>query len=93
LHVGRCLIEKRCYRSSIRSCVRRIRVLAALTLGYFVLNVAPALLATVIQNDLGLERATPDISFAPIVSAVVLLALGQIWQHGVTLRRDQELTI
>jgi Protein of unknown function (DUF2975) len=73
--------------------VRRIRVLAALTLGYFVLSVARALLAIIIQDDLGLERASTDISFAPIVSAVVLLALAQIWQYGVKLREEQQLTI
>jgi hypothetical protein len=73
--------------------VRRIRVLAALTLGYIVLNVARSLLAIIIQDDLDLREAVPDISFAPIVSAVVLLALAQIWQHGVKLRADQELTV
>jgi Protein of unknown function (DUF2975) len=73
--------------------VRRIRVLAALTLGYFVLTVARSLVAVIIQDDLGLERSSPDISFAPIVSAVVLLALAQIWQYGVKLREEQELTI
>jgi Protein of unknown function (DUF2975) len=71
----------------------RIRVLAALTLGYFVLTVARSLVAVIIQDDLGLERSSTDISFAPIVSAVVLLALAQIWQYGVKLREEQELTI
>ena len=73
--------------------VRRIRVVAALTLGYFVLTVARSLVAVIIQDDLGLERTSTDISFAPIVSAVVLLALAQTWQYGVKLREEQELTI
>jgi hypothetical protein len=73
--------------------VRRIRVLAALMLGYFVLTVARSIVAVIIQDDLGLERTSTDISFAPIVSAVVLLALAQIWQYGVKLREEQELTI
>jgi hypothetical protein len=50
-------------------------------------------LAIIIQDDLDLREAVPDISFAPIVSAVVLLALAQIWQHGVKLRAEQELTV
>jgi Protein of unknown function (DUF2975) len=77
----------------VRANVRRIRVLAALTLGYFALTVARSLVAIIIQDDLGLERTSTDISFAPIVSAVVLLALAQIWQSGVKLREEQELTI
>lgn len=52
----------------VRANVRRIRVLAALTLGYFVLTVARSLVAVIIQDDLGLERTSTDISFAPIVA-------------------------
>jgi hypothetical protein len=33
------------------------------------------------------------VSYAPLVSAVVLLALAQVWQHGVNLRDEQRLTV
>jgi hypothetical protein len=73
--------------------VRRIRVLATLTVTYFALSIARSLTAIAIQDHFDLEQAATDISFAPIVSAVVLLALAQIWQHGVNLRDDQQLTV
>jgi Protein of unknown function (DUF2975) len=73
--------------------VRRIRVLAGLTLGYFALTAARPLVAAVIRDDLGVDDPTWALSFAPVVSAVVLLALGQVWQHGVNLRDEQRLTV
>lgn len=73
--------------------VRRIRALAGLTLGYFVLTAARPLVAGVIRDDLGVDEPAWTVSFAPLVSAVVLLALAQVWQHGVSLRDEQRLTV
>ena len=68
--------------------VRRLRVLAAVSLVYFVTTVVRSLVAQAIQNELGLGEVTPSYSFAPIVSAVAILALAQLWQHAVELRLD-----
>ncbi|MGH3848522.1 MAG: DUF2975 domain-containing protein [Pseudonocardiaceae bacterium] len=73
--------------------VFRVRVLAGLAAGYFVLTVARAFVSVTIQFDIGLKGVTASLSFLPLVSTVVLLALAEIWQRGVDIRSDQELTV
>lgn len=73
--------------------VRRLRLLGALTLGYFVFTVARSFVAAAIQRHLGVDDVRAAVSFAPIVSALVLFALAQVWQRGVDLRDEQQLTV
>jgi hypothetical protein len=73
--------------------VRRLRILAGLALGYLGLAVARPLVAIVIRRHLDLDRTTVEISWVPLVAALVLFALAQIWQRGVDLRDEQQLTV
>lgn len=74
--------------------VGRLRVLAALTIGYFLLTVARSFVGVAIAFDgLGLDGVTSTLSFAPVLSALVLVALAEIWQRGVELRDEQRLTV
>jgi hypothetical protein len=73
--------------------VRRLRILAGLALGYLGLAVARPLVAIVIRRHLDLDRTTIEISWVPLVAALVLFALAQIWQRGVDLRDEQQLTV
>jgi hypothetical protein len=73
--------------------VRRLRLLGVLTLGYFVVTVARSFVAVAIQDHLGVEQVGTAIEFAPIVFAVVLFALAEIWQRGVDMRDEQQLTV
>lgn len=73
--------------------VRRVRALAALTAGYFALTAARPLLAGALENDLDVDVVTGPLSYAPLASALALFALAEIWQRGVTLRDEQELTV
>lgn len=84
--------------SFVTANVRRIRVLAALTIGYFLLTVARSFVGVAIAIDglglgLGLDNAAATISLAPILSALVLFALAEIWQRGVDMRDEQQLTV
>jgi hypothetical protein len=65
--------------------VRRLRILAAIALGYFVMGAARAWVASTIQGDLGMSEVGAPIPSAPIVVAVALVGLAQIWQRGVEL--------
>lgn len=74
--------------------VRRLRVLAALTIGYFLLTVVRSFVGVAIALDgLGLDGVTSTLSIAPVLSALVLFALAEIWQRGVDLRDEQQLTV
>lgn len=73
--------------------VRRIRLVAGLTLAHGVLALLRVPVALAIQDELGVEEATASASGMQIASAIVLLALAEIWQRGVDLRDDQELTV
>jgi hypothetical protein len=73
--------------------VRRLRVLASLTAAYFAVTAARPLLAQVIGNDLDIDIVTAPLSYAPLASALALFALAEIWQRGVTLRDEQQLTV
>jgi Protein of unknown function (DUF2975) len=73
--------------------VRRMRVLAILTAAYFGFTAARPLLARVIQNDLDVDVVAAPLSYAPLASALALFALAEIWQRGVTLRDEQQLTV
>jgi DUF2975 family protein len=73
--------------------VRRLRVLAALTAAYFAVTAARPLVAQAIGNDLDVDVVTAPLSYAPLASALALFALAAIWQRGVSLRDDQQLTV
>jgi hypothetical protein len=73
--------------------VRRIRALAILTAAYFVFTAARSLVAWAIENDLDVDVVTAPLSYAPVASALALFALAEIWQRGVTLRDEQQLTV
>jgi hypothetical protein len=73
--------------------VRRIRALAILTAAYFAITAARPLVAEAIGNDLDVDIVIAPLSYAPLASALALLALAEIWQRGVTLRDDQQLTV
>ena len=73
--------------------VRRLRVLAALAAVYFAVTAARPLVAQLIDNDVDVDVVTTPLSYAPLVSALAFFALAEIWQRGVTLRDDQQLTV
>ena len=73
--------------------VSRIRTVALLTIAYFLLTIAHSFVAIAIQTDLDLETVTATLSFTPIVLAVILFALAEVWRRGVELREEQQLTV
>lgn len=73
--------------------VRRLRILGGLAVGYFVLTVAQSFVGFAIQADLDLDEVSVSLSFLPVVAAVVFFALAEIWQRGVDMRDDQQLTV
>jgi hypothetical protein len=73
--------------------VRRLRVLAALSLGYLVLAFARPLVAVAVRRHLDLDATGLEVSWVAQVAPIVLFALAQIWQRGVELRDDQRLTV
>ncbi len=73
--------------------VRRLRLLGALTVGYFALTLARPLVASAIQNHVGVAGVSTAVAYAPIVSAIVLFVLAEIWQRGVELDDEQQLTV
>ena len=73
--------------------VRRLRILAALSLGYLVLAAARPLAAIVIRRHLDLDATGIEVPWVAQVLPPVLFALSQIWQRGVDLRDEQQLTV
>jgi hypothetical protein len=73
--------------------VRRLRLVAGITLAYGVLALLRVPVALMIQDELGVEDSTANASALPIAAAIVLFALAEIWQRGVDLRDEQELTV
>ena len=74
--------------------VRRIRVLGSLAVGFWVATIAQSLVGMAVQDHLGLHQPHPlHLSFDPLVWVVVLFALAAIWQRGVDLRDEQQLTV
>lgn len=73
--------------------VKRIRALTLLAFTYFLLTVARSFVAVAIQADLNVENPTATLSLMPVVLAVVLLALSEIWRRGVELREEQQFTV
>jgi Protein of unknown function (DUF2975) len=73
--------------------VKRVRVLAFLTAGYFAVTAARPLVAEVIEGDLDVELVIAPLSYAPLAFALALFALAEIWQRGVALRDEQQLTV
>ncbi len=73
--------------------VNRIRALALLAFTYFLLIVARSSVAVAIQADLNVGNPTATLSLMPVVLAVVLLALSEIWRRGVELREEQQFTV
>lgn len=73
--------------------VRRLRFVAWLVLAHAVVALARVPVALVIQNDLGVDHAFASADGFQIGFAIVLFALAEIWQRGVALREDQELTV
>lgn len=74
--------------------VRRIRLLAALTLGHGLLTLLRSGVEVAIQNEIGAEHVSTTVSGSvQFISALVLFSLAEIWQRGVELRQEQELTV
>ncbi|MEA2828142.1 MAG: hypothetical protein QOG43_2581 [Actinomycetota bacterium] len=74
--------------------VRRIRVLGGLAVGFWVATIAQSMVGMAVQDHLRLHQAHPlNISFDPLVWVVVLYALAAIWQRGVDMRDEQQLTV
>ncbi len=73
--------------------VRRLRILAALSLGYLVLAAARPLAAIVIRRHLGVDATDIEVPWVAQVLPPALFALSQIWQRGVDLRDEQQLTV
>lgn len=73
--------------------VRRLRMLGFLTFAHFLSTAAQSLVAVAIRADLGLDEVSTEFSLVPIVSALVLFALAEIWQRGVAMRDEQQLTV
>jgi hypothetical protein len=73
--------------------VRRVRVLAFLTAAYFAVTAVRPLVAELIEGDLDVEVVIAPLSYAPLAFALALFALAEIWQRGVALRDEQQLTV
>ena len=74
--------------------VRRIRVLGWLAVGFWVATIAQSLVGMAVQDHLGLDQPHPlNLSFDPLLWVVVLFALAAIWQRGVDMRDEQQLTV
>lgn len=77
----------------VRDNVRRVRWIGALAVGFYVLTLARSVVGIVIQRHLGLDDIFASADIIPLVWAAVLLALAEIWQRGVDLRDEQQLTV
>lgn len=73
--------------------VRRLRHVAFIALGYWALTLLRVPVALLIQNHLEFDHATASASGISLAFAIVLVALAEIWQRGVDLREDQDLTV
>lgn len=73
--------------------VRRLRLAALLAAGYWGVTMLGIPVALVIQDRLGIDDARASGDGVPLLVALVLLAVAEIWQRGVDLRDDQELTV
>jgi hypothetical protein len=74
--------------------VGRIRVLGRLAVGFWVATIVRSLVGGAVRDHLGLPGRHPlTISFDPLLWVVVLFALAAIWQRGVDMRDEQQLTV
>lgn len=73
--------------------VRRIRVLAGLSMVYAAGSLARAVVSVALQEHLNLDQISTTMSFAPLAWAMVLAALAEIWQRGVDMREEQALVV
>lgn len=73
--------------------VRRLRLLGALTVTYFLLTLARPFVAEAIQSHLGVADVRAAVAYAPIISAIVLFVLAEIWHRGVDLADEQHFTV
>lgn len=73
--------------------VRRLRIVALLAIGHGVLALARPAVVIAIQKDIGVEHASAGTTSVQLLVAVALYALAEVWQRGVDLREEQELTV
>ncbi len=73
--------------------VRRLRLLGALAVAYFALTLARPFVAVAIQGHVGVADVRSSVAYAPFVFAIVLFVLAEIWQRGVELDDEQQLTV
>ncbi len=77
----------------VRDNVRRLRWIGVLAVGFYVLTLVRSLVAILIQRHLGLDDIFASADITPLVWAAVIFALAEIWQRGVDLRDEQQLTV
>jgi Protein of unknown function (DUF2975) len=73
--------------------VRRLRIAGTLALIHSLLSGARIGVDLLLQDHLGTERAVTGNGGYQVALAVVLFAVAEIWQRGVFLRDEQELTV
>ena len=73
--------------------VRRLRIVGGLAIAHALLSGARMGVDVLLQDHLGTERAVTGNGGYQVALAVVLFAVAEIWQRGVFLRDEQELTV
>lgn len=73
--------------------VRRLRIAGALAIAHALLSGAKMGVDVALQDHLGAERTVVGSGSFQTALAVVLFAIAEIWQRGVALRDEQELTV
>jgi hypothetical protein len=73
--------------------VRRLRIAGALAIAHSLLSGARMGVDVLLQDHLGAERSVQGSGAYQAAIAVVLFAVAEIWQRGVHLRDEQELTV
>lgn len=73
--------------------VRRLRIVGALAIAHALLSGARMGLDVALQDHLGTERVIVGSGGYQTALAIVLFAVAEIWERGVRLRDEQELTV
>jgi hypothetical protein len=73
--------------------VRRLRIVGVLALVHAALSVARVGVDVALQDHLGTERVAEGGGTYQVALAIVVFAVAEIWQRGVELRDEQQLTV